>query len=170
MKLKYLAIAAATAAALMATQASATAFFIDYTGVSATNGAFTAHLTGNYAGGVATSISGDRNGIAVTGLSPYAAATQKITGTFPFTDFGGLSYTTLDGISYNFYVDGPSNFEINDVLDPGGFASNDAPISPLAITASVPEPATWAMLLAGFGMIGFGLRSRKRPVTTLTYA
>lgn len=36
--------------------------------------------------------------------------------------------------------------------------------------AAVPEPATWAMMLAGFGMIGFGLRSYQRKSTKVTYA
>lgn len=35
--------------------------------------------------------------------------------------------------------------------------------------AAVPEPATWALLLTGFGMIGMGARSRRRR-TGLTYA
>lgn len=30
------------------------------------------------------------------------------------------------------------------------------------IAAAVPEPATWAMMIAGFGMVGAGLRSRRR--------
>lgn len=30
-----------------------------------------------------------------------------------------------------------------------------------AMSASVPEAATWAMMLAGFGAVGFGLRRRK---------
>ena len=30
------------------------------------------------------------------------------------------------------------------------------------ITAAVPEPATWAMLIAGFGMVGFAARRRAR--------
>lgn len=34
--------------------------------------------------------------------------------------------------------------------------------------AAVPEPATWAMMLAGFGMVGAGLRTRRR--TAVTYA
>ena len=30
--------------------------------------------------------------------------------------------------------------------------------------ASVPEPATWAMMLIGFGAIGWQLRRRRTPV------
>lgn len=37
----------------------------------------------------------------------------------------------------------------------------------IAISA-VPEPTTWAMMLAGFGMVGFGLRSRRRQMKTVT--
>ena len=32
----------------------------------------------------------------------------------------------------------------------------------LVITA-VPEPATWALMIAGFGAVGYGLRRRKQP-------
>ena len=35
---------------------------------------------------------------------------------------------------------------------------------------AVPEPATWAMMLVGFGMVGFGLRSRRKPSVRVTYA
>ena len=31
---------------------------------------------------------------------------------------------------------------------------------------AVPEPATWALMLAGFGMVGFAMRRRKGQVTT----
>jgi hypothetical protein len=34
-------------------------------------------------------------------------------------------------------------------------------IAAQAIPGAVPEPATWAMLIAGFGMVGFALRRRK---------
>ncbi|MET3826595.1 hypothetical protein ABIC16_002288 [Sphingomonas sp. PvP055] len=38
-----------------------------------------------------------------------------------------------------------------------------------SVTGAVPEPATWAMMLAGFGMMGAGLRYRRRS-TTAVYA
>ena len=34
--------------------------------------------------------------------------------------------------------------------------------------SSVPEPSTWAMMLAGFGAIGVALRRRRRKVLALT--
>ena len=36
--------------------------------------------------------------------------------------------------------------------------------------AGVPEPATWAMMLAGFGAIGFALRRRPKVRTTVSFA
>jgi len=33
----------------------------------------------------------------------------------------------------------------------------------LSITSAVPEPATWAMMIVGFGLIGSTFRRRKRP-------
>ena len=36
--------------------------------------------------------------------------------------------------------------------------------------SAVPEPATWAMMLAGFGMVGFGLRSRRNGKVTTKVA
>jgi len=37
----------------------------------------------------------------------------------------------------------------------------------LAPLAAVPEPATWALLIAGFGMIGFSVR-RRRPMASVS--
>ena len=43
-------------------------------------------------------------------------------------------------------------------------------LADINFTGSVPEPATWTMMLMGFGMIGAGLRSRRRPAVRVTYA
>jgi hypothetical protein len=37
-------------------------------------------------------------------------------------------------------------------------------------SGAVPEPATWAMMLLGFGMVGFAMRKRTNIRTTVTYA
>lgn len=174
MRLRIFLIAAAAATALSATQASATAFYINYSGTSAANGAFSAALTGDEVNGVINSIFGTRTSTigtyTVTGLSPYAGADQHITGVFPFADFNGISYSTTDNNSYNFYSSGGGAFELNSASNPGGNASNDAPLSPESISAAVPESATWAMMLLGFGMMGLALRKRSNVRTTVSYA
>lgn len=46
---------------------------------------------------------------------------------------------------------------------PGVGSSGDALVTPVSPSvAAVPEPATWAMMLIGFGLIGAGMR-RRRP-------
>lgn len=35
---------------------------------------------------------------------------------------------------------------------------------------AVPEPATWAMMIGGFGMIGFAMRRRQKVTTRVSYA
>ena len=39
-----------------------------------------------------------------------------------------------------------------------------------ASTSSVPEPATWTMMLVGFGIVGFAMRKRSNARTTVSYA
>lgn len=41
---------------------------------------------------------------------------------------------------------------------------------PAALAGAVPEPGTWATMLLGFGVIGFGLRSRRTSKTTVRVA
>lgn len=38
-----------------------------------------------------------------------------------------------------------------------------------SVSAAVPEPSTWAMMLVGFGMVGASIRYRRRP-TKVAYA
>lgn len=43
------------------------------------------------------------------------------------------------------------------------FAAGNVTIGgPMRVTGPVPEPATWALLLLGFGMIGSGIRKSRR--------
>ncbi|MCU6455830.1 PEPxxWA-CTERM sorting domain-containing protein [Sphingomonas sp. A2-49] len=38
----------------------------------------------------------------------------------------------------------------------------------VSFTAAVPEPATWAMMILGFGMVGFAARNRRRSTAMQT--
>jgi hypothetical protein len=48
-----------------------------------------------------------------------------------------------------------------------GGGANVAPLSPDIRFTPIPEPASWAMMILGMGMAGFGLRMRRRnPLTS----
>ena len=50
-----------------------------------------------------------------------------------------------------------------------GFASGVNSLEVDNLVFTVPEPSTWAMMIAGFGMIGFAMRTRRRK-TSIVYA
>ena len=87
-----------------------------------------------------------------------------------FVDFGGISFHTDAGIDFNFGGNsqtGPFEYVLNDSgRNPVGYAGvlGSTPIE--FSVAAVPEPLTWAMMLLGFGGIGFMgyRRSRKGAV------
>jgi hypothetical protein len=68
-------------------------------------------------------------------------------------EFWGLDTTFIPMGTYTLLIQGNNN----DTGNLGGTVTiNPAP--------GVPEPATWAMMLLGFGAIGWQLRRRARPV------
>ncbi|MDB5585019.1 MAG: hypothetical protein JWR80_10195 [Bradyrhizobium sp.] len=64
---------------------------------------------------------------------------------------------------------GPFGLKLEDFPDTPGAVASDAFFRNLSVSA-VPESSTWAMMLAGFGVIGFGLRRRRRETVSVTYA
>ena len=52
----------------------------------------------------------------------------------------------------------------------GGYGNAGAATLLVSGFGAVPEPSTWAMLIAGFGMIGFAIRKRSNVCTTVSYA
>lgn len=73
---------------------------------------------------------------------------------------GGLSFTSAEGVSTG--TSAISAFAIHE------FNFSITYANPVA--AAVPEPAIWAMMLVGFGAIGFGLRSRAKKTARVTHA
>ncbi|MBO9712833.1 PEPxxWA-CTERM sorting domain-containing protein [Sphingomonas sp.] len=77
--------------------------------------------------------------------------------------------TAMQGID-SLYIDlfsnagsvGIRNFDLTPVGPSGGSGGSGV--------GAVPEPATWAMMLGGFGIVGFAMRRRHKPRTSVTYA
>lgn len=65
-----------------------------------------------------------------------------------YVQFSGVPGTTINSVSFN-------NVPAVDAFESANFS-----------LSAVPEPATWAMMLIGFGGIGFAMRRRKSKVTT----
>jgi hypothetical protein len=74
-----------------------------------------------------------------------------------FTDWG--SYDFYSFVSYGTLPLGTDPVEFEGTPTDGNFLLHS-----LTFTTSVPEPATWAMMLLGFGAIGAAMRrNRKKP-------
>ena len=71
---------------------------------------------------------------------------------------GGFDY-----FNFTFTANGtaPTLLEFRYQQDPAYFRLDD--VSVQGLRGSVPEPATWAMMLLGFGGIGLTMRRRRRP-------
>lgn len=76
--------------------------------------------------------------------------------TYSMTGFA-WNRTTADNVSAKTAVAGG---DVNDYAGQFSFST----------TSAVPETSTWLMMLAGFGMIGAGIRSRGKVRTSVTYA
>lgn len=190
---KHLLTAFGAAACLAAAPASATIFdFSIYQGFQSITGSFNCTANGDGSctidailpGGTA-SYDASHGPYAITGLSNWSK-------NFAVTDFqllpggkltrGGFSFYVDDGTMFgrNFNVsendhyvffDGSigSVFELtDDVNNPFGNAGNTAVFS-LSERAAVPETATWAMMVMGFGLAGAAMR-RRRTSRSVSFA
>ena len=83
--------------------------------------------------------------IALIGCSVLLASPALATITLP----APLADAAMGGIAKNGAI-----FESPIVL-------YDGPTEPLPASVTVPEPATWALLIAGFGLVGAAARRRR---------
>lgn len=90
---------------------------------------------------------------------------------------GLLNGTVYFGVHYGNGQNGPGNsttfykiFATNlDIITLNLGASSTATLFAVTAAPSVPEPAAWAMMLLGFGALGFALR-RPKTTTRVRYA
>lgn len=102
---------------------------------------------------------GGAPGTAFVGFGTFLAATLNIqTPSLGFTQFAGPDLFTVSNMRPVFSL---GTFQLTSIVS----GSSTLTIS----AAAVPEPATWAMMLVGFGMLGAVIRYRRRS-TAIVYA
>ncbi|WP_240047704.1 PEPxxWA-CTERM sorting domain-containing protein [Sphingomonas panacisoli] len=119
----------------------------------------------NRLGYVITGISGMLNMSAITGLSGFQGSDNYFYTTDSFVDGSGLGFTTAGGTSASLYfASAAQKYQLTSVSPfTTGYVAATA-------TPAVPEPATWAMMLIGFGAVGGALRRRKAQVAAVSFA
>jgi hypothetical protein len=141
------------------------------------------------ANGNGASFGGQANGTDATTFVSSGIGTATLTLTTPVNYFGllwgsidaynSITFNTADGLSQTFtgsqigflgqshYV----NFFSSSLITSVVARSTDSSFEfDNVATAAVPEPATWAMMIAGFGMVGFAMRRRQRAVARVSYS
>ncbi|QYE37158.1 PEPxxWA-CTERM sorting domain-containing protein (plasmid) [Polymorphobacter sp. PAMC 29334] len=102
----------------------------------------------------------DQNTLGGFGSFPVSTSIPYTNG----DNFLGLRVTSAGKDYYGFA------FSTNAVLNSYGFeTSADTGITATTATGTgtVPEPASWALMVAGFGLVGVTVRRRQRPVIHL---
>lgn len=182
MKTKYLlACTAAVASMMTATSASAGTFLFELTG--SRNATFTLETdpvvpdrinNQPLLGGSQIffdDVAGIFNGVSSTANINFgsgnilAALNINAPGTgLGFTQFGGMDLFSFVGgqpvfntgtFTFSGIVTGRSTLTVSEVA---------------AVEGAVPEPATWMMMVLGFGALGWFMRRRKAPKVTVSYA
>ncbi len=96
--------------------------------------------------------------------------------TITFTGPGGsTTYTGADLAAFSGADNGNQTaantngrfvFSFAQAIDQITFSSSSNSFEIADLAAAVPEPASWALMLIGFGALGAGVRSRRRAVAT----
>jgi hypothetical protein len=101
------------------------------------------------------------NAASFASASSYGLGSASATATFDHTlRWLGVSRIQYDTGGGNF-VDAPDGFRLDLISDTTSFNYwNAAGPNPFITPGGVPEPASWAMLIAGFGLTGTVMRRR----------
>ncbi len=91
-----------------------------------------------------------RNGVNFTSTNAIFGA--------PGTTYAAM-HSGLDGAPDAYAITGSGNKTLNFTFNATATSADF-----VRVITAVPEPRSWAMMLAGFGMVGFGMRRRRAAV------
>lgn len=156
--LKKAAFAAAAAVAFAAPASAATTITLTQVGLTWAGAAF-ALVNGSFA-------------LDYRFTAPVDAQSGVQVGTIAIGNASEITFSTLT-LNGQALVEGPEingarQFSINSLIDGGvenvllisGTAGANAGITTSVVIQAVPEPATWALFILGFGGIGYTMRRR----------
>lgn len=161
-------IAFGTAAALLAivaTPAAAAEFLFSFSGASINgSGTFITSDTPDDEGGYEIlsslgEVTLDGDSFTLSGPTGFAGADNILfVGSEPLLSFNGTSFQLTDGLELNvYYSSGAGAYRY---ITSGGDVTPLDSFTISEVVAAVPEPASWAMMISGFGLIGGVMRSR----------
>ena len=118
---------------------------------SSTISAFSIYLAGGTAGASTFTATGfDANGLTLATTSAVTAAG----GQYANLALGGFNFSQV------LFTSSSTIFAADDL---------SFTVGPAAV-AAVPEPAAWAMMIGGFGIVGGSLRRKRKVATTVSFA
>lgn len=104
---------------------------------------------------------GDQFEVTINGISQGLTSTPTNDGTFADVDEAFSSPL----FSHGSYLLGPGDYTVSATafLSPYGSGGGAAR---LVSAGAVPEPASWALMLGGFGLVGGAMRSRRKATVS----
>lgn len=125
------------------------------------------------------------SGLASASFNTVLGSTYTVN--FDYAALGGgsepLTFTvagqtfTFNPVANNALIFAPGSFSFTGtggasslVVTSGGFNNVDAIVDNISIAGAIPEPATWALFILGFGMIGGALRRSKPARAAMHFA
>ena len=171
--MKKLMIAAAGLASMVSTSALAQSFSYNYAAVTGTGTAGSFTIDGTSGAYSLTAFNGTVGGASYTlssvGAGNISNGKVRIGGLL--NGVGNVIGGTNDFFSLSFT---PDTVPLTTTFFYGtvgtiGFSNTAVDFIPV-VAAGVPEPATWGMMILGFGLVGTALRLRRKVSTTIKFA
>ena len=160
MRLRLLLVAAVVLSSVLHAKADTYTFSFTGSGLNA-SGTLTTAGDAQNAFSLVTAFTGTQNGSAITllGVDTFASNSNLFKDASPFYDFSGLSYR-VNGVNYNLYANTANQDYICSTCNGGQTDGTLVTFTASAVTATTPEPSSFALLATGFMGVAGAVKRR----------